>query len=137
MHAIIITIVVGIALATVGHASAQSGTKHQVRGPMASEDCFQGECFKEYLISMRKNPSGLITAQSRVEFYCEPGSNCDPNRHPETHISNVLCKTPGGYIETVSPAHNERIPEPEANPPHATKSDKQLWTSVCSAMAGH
>jgi hypothetical protein len=129
-------VLMSIAYATTDHAVARG--KRETHGPPAAEDCFMGECFKEYLVSVHKNRSGLITARTRVEFYCAPGfPDCDPNKQPESRVSDVLCKIPGGYIESVMPAGGQRVSEPDPDPPHATKSAKELWTSVCKATAGH
>jgi hypothetical protein len=99
-----------------------------------------GECFDEYIVSLNKERSGLIVARIRVESYCTPGYSCDPNEHtpPVIQTYNVQCKTPGGYIEYASPgpAHGQRTPEPERDPPHATQAEKDLWTAVCSGKVG-
>ena len=110
-------VLMSIAYATTDHAVARG--KRETHGPPAAEDCFMGECFKEYLVSVHKNRSGLITARTRVEFYCAPGfPDCDPNKQPESRVSDVLCKIPGGYIESVMPAGGHRVSEPRSATRH-------------------
>jgi hypothetical protein len=116
---------------------------------IAAQDCFMGECFKQYIVSLRRENSGLVIAQTRIERYCTPGYTCDFNVHfdehgflvagpsPKDFTYKIRCTIPGGYIESAMPGDaggGQRIPEPEQDPPHATRSSKQLWTAVCSGM---
>jgi hypothetical protein len=109
-----------------GSVSAQSSKSQKPD----VEYCGMGECFPQYITSLTKDNSGLIIVHTRVDHYCMPGNSCDPTvKEPsKTLISKVQCKTPGGYIET----NGQRTPEPERDPPHATQTEKELWTLVCS-----
>jgi hypothetical protein len=102
-----------------------------------AEYCGMGECFPEYITSITRDSSGLLTVRTRMEHYCIPGNQCDPSspQSLKNFIHKVQCKSPGGYIEDVtpnSPATPRRIPEPEKDPPHATQTDKELWVAACS-----
>src|ERR1700730_4384518 len=94
----------------------------------ASHVCFMDGCFDEYIVSLKRASTGLVTAQTRLESHCYPGSNCteEPSK-----FYTVRCTNPGGYCEY----NGQRTPEPELDPPHATQAYKQLWIASCSGMA--
>jgi hypothetical protein len=126
MRMLILVVLAGVGLSAVCSAFAQApaNIKPDV------EYCGMGECFPQYITSLTKDKSGLILVHMRVEHYCIPGNSCDPTvrEPPKTLMSKVQCKTPGGYIET----NGQRTSEPERDPPHATQTEEELWTLVCS-----
>jgi hypothetical protein len=118
-------LLIGLAVAAASAASAQSAGGKKP----ASHVCFMDGCFDEYIVSLKRASSGLVTVQTRPESHCYPGSNCteEPSK-----FYTVRCTNPGGYIEY----NGQRTPEPEPDPPHATQADKQLWIAVCSGVVG-
>jgi hypothetical protein len=106
---------------------------------LADQDCFMGECFREFVVSLTKEKSGLVSARTRVEHYCGASSpsECtsiqrDMQALPDEASYKIQCETPGGYVEW---ADGHRLPEPEHNPPHATRAARQLWGAICSMAA--
>jgi hypothetical protein len=89
----------------------------------AREDCHQGNCFKEYILSVVKDAEpNVLAVQTKVEYL-------DPNDN-NTNFTNyyrVRCKAPG-FIE---PSPGFRMAEPEADPDHASQGDKEIWMAVC------
>jgi hypothetical protein len=126
MRTVVLAILIALPLAVVSSHSVQAAG---AKKPDA-EYCGMGECFPQYITSITKDHSGLIIVRTRMEHYCMPGNSCNSATHdpPKTLTYKVQCKTPGGYIET----DGQQIPEPEREPPHATQTEKELWTLVCS-----
>jgi hypothetical protein len=122
-----LALVVGLASATgVGAASPQP----------ASGTCFQGACFREFIVSIAKDKkSGVAVVKTRFEHYCNPGASPGCEREiltwPTKGSYNVQCGSPG-YIEG---SDGHRTPEPNPNPPHSIQTVGQLWTAVCSTAA--
>jgi hypothetical protein len=105
----------------------------------AAADCFMGECFKEFVASRIAESAGLILVQTRIERYCglPDQTQCAPLEQdmrtlPNSAIYKVKCGKTGGYVEVTE---GNRVPEPEPNPAHATRSLKQLWRVVCATEA--
>jgi hypothetical protein len=103
---------------------------------LAAQDCFMGECFREFVVSLTKEKSGLVAARTQVEHYCGAStpSECASIQRDMQALANeasytIQCKSPGGYVEW---ADGHRLPEPEPNAPHSTRAARQLWTPVCS-----
>ena len=98
MRTVVLAILIGLPLGVVSSPSVQAAG---AKKPDA-EYCGMGECFPQYITSMRKDHSGLIIVRTRMEHYCMPGNSCNSATHdpPKTLTYKVQCKTPGGYIET-------------------------------------
>jgi hypothetical protein len=103
-------LLIGLAVAAASAASAQSAGGKKP----ASHVCFMDGCFDEYIVSLKRASSGLVTVRTRLDSHCYPGSNCteEPSK-----FYTVRCANPGGYIEY----NGRRTPEPELDPPHATQ----------------
>lgn len=108
-------------------------------GQLAAEDCFMGECFREFIVSLRRERSGLVTARTRIERYCgasSPGECAaierDMRALPDEAKYKIQCGNPDGYVEWPD---GRRVSEPDPDPPHATRAARQLWTAVCSVAA--
>jgi hypothetical protein len=56
-----------------------------------SEYCGMGECFPEYITSLTKDSSGLLTIHTRIEHYCIPGNQCNPWSPESAKISYTKC----------------------------------------------
>jgi hypothetical protein len=123
----------GAALILLSPFSAQSA---EGKKP-ASHVCFMDGCFDDYIVSLKRATSGIVIVKTRHESHCCPGSNC--SLKPSESTYTVRCTNPGGYIEPVTPGDpylNQRTPEPERDPPHATQAAKQLWTAGLRAEKG-
>jgi len=108
-------------------------------GQLAAEDCFMGECFREFIVSISRGKPGLVTARTRIEHYCgAPNpSECaaierDMRALPGEASYKIQCGSPGGYVEWPD---GRRVSEPDPDPPHATRAARQLWTAICSMVA--
>jgi hypothetical protein len=106
------------------------------KGQPAAADCFMGECFREFVASLATESAGLILVQTRIERYCglPDQRQCAPLEQDMRTLPNqasykVKCGKTGGYVEV---ADGNRVSEPEPNPPHATRSIRQLWWVVCA-----
>jgi hypothetical protein len=80
---------IGLAAAAASAVSAQgTGGKKP-----ASHVCFMDGCFDEYIVSLKRASSGLVTVRTRLESHCYPGSNCteEPSK-----FYTVRCANPGG-----------------------------------------
>jgi hypothetical protein len=97
---------------------------------IADEGCFMGECFREFIVSLNKEKSGLAIVKTRVEHYCDTANTISKcvAAEPDKAEYKIQCKSPGGYVEG---ANGSRVPEPDPNPPHAGWAARDLWTSVC------
>lgn len=95
-----------------------------------AQDCFMGECFKQFIVS--KHYEGQTTvAEVRTERYNVPaGILQSPAPPPKTEKYIVACGSPG-YIQQ---SGGFRVKEPAPDPPHSTRSAKQLWEAVCGAV---
>jgi hypothetical protein len=122
----------GIAFIVISSLTAQGAEGKEP----ASHVCFMDGCFDDYIVSLNRASSGIIIVKTRHESHCYSGSNCTFKPSESTYA--VRCTNPGGYIEPSTPGDpymNQRTPEPERDPPHATQAAKQLWAAVCSGRA--
>jgi hypothetical protein len=72
-------LLISLTITAVSPVSAQSAGGKKP----ASHVCFMDGCFDEYIVSLKRASSGLVTVQTRLESHCYPGSNC-------TAISNIM-----------------------------------------------
>jgi hypothetical protein len=101
--------------------------------------CFQGECLREFVVSLTRETSGLVKVRTRVEHYCMPGSlsprqcadwqwNVGVDRAVVQAAYEVQCKTPGGYVQYQN-GRTEEMPKPFVS--HGDAKAAQLWAAVC------
>lgn len=116
--------------AIVAATQEQQTPKESVSKPGArpdASDCFMGECFKEFIVN--KHYEGQTTiAEVRIERYnVEPADTKSPLPPPKIQRYVAACGSPG-YIQAPG---GGRLKEPEPDPPHSTRADKQLWEAIC------
>src|ERR1700730_3386809 len=124
MRTIILVALLGVVLIIISPFTAQSAGGKKP----ASHVCFMDGCFDDYIVSLQRASSGIVVVKTRHESHSYPGSNC--TLQPSESTYSVRCTNPSGYIEPVTPGDpylNQRTPEPERDPPHATQAAKQLW----------
>jgi hypothetical protein len=97
----------------------------------AAGDCFMGGwCFEQYIVERHVDSSGVMTVRTRIESHCDGGDRCGGSpTGTQTAMYQIRCEIPGAYIDDGA----RRLPEPEPEPPHATRAAKQLWSAACSA----
>jgi hypothetical protein len=106
------------ALATPTHAAPQQPFIH---------DCHFGACSDQYIVSTTKTPDSTLTVKTKSVWDCRNARDTSCTGEVEYQDFKVRCAAPG-YVEYPG----QRVPEPEADPPHATQVQKALWTAVCN-----
>jgi len=111
--------------------------KTEPPGRLVYETCFQMECFKQYLVTRRRNNDGLMLARVATKYYWNDsysGSQYKEERALRNSMPveysdyKVSCKIPGGYIEY---ENGTRTPQPERNVSHATEGAFKIWSAAC------
>lgn len=119
----------------IGRTGTYALESAPAREQLADEDCFQGECFREFIVTATRKEPGLVVVRTRIEHFCnerESPQGCaailrDIQSLPTQAVYEVRCSNPG-YVQTSL----GRVPEPDPNPPHVARGVRQLWTVVCS-----
>jgi hypothetical protein len=116
-------------LASAQKPTSQPPTDASSAARPDAADCFMGECYKQFIVSKRYEGQTIIAEVRLEKYYSNPASTKPPMPAPTVQRYVAACGSPG-YIQGPGGA---RLKQPEPDPPHSTRSEKQLWEAICGS----